>query len=76
MSVTQEEIQKIAENLVKLSPKNIDVAKYVECYWFLEKEPGDLVLLGGGIPLFGKIQRSIKLEKASATGLTPMTLFK
>ena len=26
----------------KRFPKNIDVAQYVECYWFLEKEPGDI----------------------------------
>ncbi|MCW8899892.1 MAG: helix-turn-helix domain-containing protein [Gammaproteobacteria bacterium] len=26
----------------KRSPKNIHVTKYVECYWFLEKEPGDV----------------------------------
>lgn len=25
----------------KLSPKNINVAKHVECYWFLEKEQSD-----------------------------------
>ncbi|MEH6628398.1 MAG: helix-turn-helix domain-containing protein [Motiliproteus sp.] len=26
----------------KLSPKDSKVAKYIDCYWFLEKEPGDL----------------------------------
>ncbi len=25
----------------KINPESKDVAKYVECYWFLEKEPGD-----------------------------------
>lgn len=27
----------------KILPKDVIVAKYVECYWFLEKEPSDLV---------------------------------
>jgi AraC-like DNA-binding protein len=27
----------------KLSPKDLTVARYVECYWFLEKEAGDLI---------------------------------
>jgi len=27
----------------KLAPKSESVAKYVECYWFLEKEPDDKV---------------------------------
>ena len=26
----------------KFPPKNSDVAKYIECYWFLEKERGDV----------------------------------
>lgn len=26
----------------KINPESKDVAKYVECYWFLEKEPGDV----------------------------------
>ncbi len=26
----------------KLNPESKDVAKYVECYWFLEKEPSDI----------------------------------
>lgn len=26
----------------KISPKDLNIAKYVDCYWFLEKEPSDV----------------------------------